>query len=69
MGLIFDPISMGYRVCHGFRLTKQMIIFESVLTTFEASNIFGAAGAVVEIGLSLNILNFNHVKLVQIRNT
>ena len=40
-----------------------MIIFELILTTFEESNIFEAAGAIVEIGLNLNITNFNQVKL------
>ena len=29
-----------YRVCHGFRLTKEMLIFGSIFTTFEASIIF-----------------------------
>ena len=46
-----------------------MIIFESILTTIKKSNIFEAAGPVVEIGSSLNIMNFNQVKLGQIRNT
>ena len=43
-----------------------MIILKSILTTFEASIIFEAAGAVVEISLSLQITNFNQVKLAQI---
>ena len=47
-----------------------MIIFESILTTFEESNIFfEAAGAVMEIGKSLNITIFNQVKIVQSRDT
>ena len=46
-----------------------MIIFELILTTFEASIIFEAAGAVVEISSSLQNLNRNQVKLAQIRET
>ena len=46
-----------------------MIIFESILTTFEAATFFEAPGEVVEISSSLNIMNFNQVKLVQIRDT
>ncbi len=44
-----------YRVSHGFRLTKPDDNFGSVLTSFEASCIFGDnwAGAVLEIGSSL----------------
>ena len=41
----------------------------SRMTTLEESNIFEAAGALGEIGSSLNITNFNQVKLVQIHNT
>ncbi len=37
------------RVCR-----KEMIIFESLLATFEKSNNFEASVEVVEIGLSLN---------------
>ena len=43
-----------------------MIIFELILAT---SSIFEAAGAGVEIGWSLNITNFNQVKIVQIPDT
>ena len=46
-----------------------MIIFESILTTFEASTIFKAAGAVVEISSSLQNSNPNQVKLAQIGET
>ena len=46
-----------------------MTIFESLLTTFEASTIFEAAGAVVEISSSLQSLSHNEVKLAQIRET
>ena len=35
-----------YRVCHGFRLMKQDDYFKSLLTTFEVSVIFEAAGSV-----------------------
>ena len=44
-------------------LTIEMIIFESLSTTFEASIIFEAAGALVEISSSLPNLNHNQVKL------
>ena len=51
----------------GFRLSlgriSEMIIFGSFLTTFDVSNIFRAAGAVANIGLSL-IKPPNQVKLV-----
>ena len=30
-------------MCHGIRLTSDMIIFESILTPFEASVIFGGS--------------------------
>ena len=46
-----------------------MIIFESIMTTFEASTIFEAAGTVVEISLSLQITSCNQVKLAQILDT
>ena len=59
----------SYRVCQGFRLTKRDDFFELILTTFEASIIFEAAGAVVEISLSPHNSNRNQVKLAQIRET
>ncbi len=40
-----------------------MIIFESILTSFELSSIFQAAGAVAEISLSLKL---NHRKQIQL---
>ena len=46
-----------------------MIIFVSLLTIFEKSNIFEAAEAVVEIGSSQNITIFNQVNLAKIRET
>jgi len=49
-----------------------MIIFESFLTTFEASVIFEPAGLVSKIGLCLKlttITKFNQDKLVKIRET
>ena len=46
-----------------------MTIFESILTAFEASVIFEAAGAVVKISSSLRTTTFNQVKFVQIRDT
>ena len=42
----------------------EMIIFESILTPFEASSFFkAAAGAVVKSRSSLRITNFNQVSL------
>ena len=47
-----------------------MILFESILTTPEASTIFfEAAEAVLEISSCIQITNFNHVKLAQILDT
>ena len=46
-----------------------MIIFESILSTFEASVIFEAAGAVLKISWSLQVTDCNQVKLAQIRET
>ena len=43
-----------------------MIFFESLL---KQATFFEAAGAILEIGLSLNITNFNQVKVLQIRDT
>ena len=56
-----------YRVCQGFRLTKQddyfWVNFDHIWSKREA------AGAVVKISSSLQTPNFNQVKLVQIRDT
>ncbi len=41
-------LSMFYSVCHIFRLKKQMIIFGSILTTFESSSIFGGRRGSIE---------------------
>ena len=49
-------------VCHGLRQTNEMIIFESLLTTFKASIIFEAAGAIAKIGLSLKPKRYNQVQ-------
>jgi hypothetical protein len=57
-----------YRVCLRLGQKSEMIIFESVLTTFEGSIFFEAAGAVLKIGLTTNS-KFNQVKLVQILDT
>ena len=46
-----------------------MTIFESILTTFDASVIFEAAGAVLKISSRLCTTNFNQVKFVQIPDT
>ena len=46
-----------------------MIIFELIMTIFEASTIFEAAGAVVKISLSLRIKNCIQVKIAQILDT
>ena len=46
-----------------------MVIFESVLTTFEAASFFKAAGAVLKIGLSLKSNYHYEFQLVQIRDT
>jgi len=47
-----------------------MIIFESLLTTFNVSVIYKAAGLVSKIGSSLTTLSkYNQVKLVQIHET
>jgi len=37
----------------GFRLQSEMIIFKSLLTTFEETVVFETTGAVVEIGSRL----------------
>ena len=47
----------------------EMLIFESILTTFELSVILKAAGALLEIVSSLRISSRNQVKLAQIRET
>jgi len=41
------------KVCHGFKLTEQDDVFESLLTTFEADVFLKAAGAAVQIGSNL----------------
>ena len=46
-----------------------MIIFESILTTFEASVIFEAAGAVAKIYLSLKPDHQRQIYLAQISET
>ena len=69
---------VDYNICHDVCSTEcvtdlykrsALIIFESILTTFEASIIFKAAGAVVEISSSQRITNFNHFKLAPTRET
>ncbi len=37
-----------YRVCHGFRLTSEVMIFGLILTTFESSSIFGDSWGSIE---------------------
>ena len=59
-------LQLFYRVCHEL---SEMIIYESLLTTSEASIIFEAARAVAKIGSSLNPNHHNkiyQVRLVQI---
>ena len=46
-----------------------MIIFESTLTTFEASVSFEAARAVAKMGSSLKSIHHKQIKLVQICET
>ena len=46
-----------------------MLIFKSLLTTFEAGVIFEAAGAVEKIGSSHKLAHQNQVNLEQIRDT
>jgi hypothetical protein len=46
-----------------------LIIFELILTTFEASIIFVATGAVLKMGSSLKPNDHNQVLLVQISET
>jgi len=46
-----------------------MVIFESFLASFEASNIFKAVGVVVEIDFSLKPNHHNQVKIFQICGT
>jgi len=41
------------KLLNTFLGTNRVIIFKSILTTFESSIIFKAVGVVVEIGLSL----------------
>jgi len=50
---VLGTIFLFYRVCHGFRLTKQDDYFESILTTFILSIIL----KVVQIGSSLKLNN------------
>ena len=47
----------------------EMIIFASISTTLKQALFFEAAGAVVEISLSLQISNYNQVKPAQIHET
>ena len=76
----YNSVSLDYNQGQAIKITStesvrdldsqcEMIIFESILTTFEASAIFDAAGAVVEISSSLQITNCDQVKLVQILDT
>ncbi len=34
-------LSTFYRVCHGFRLQSELLIFESILTSFKPRIVFG----------------------------
>ena len=55
-----------YSVYHELRLTgSKMIIFESLMNTFEESVIFRVA----RIGSSLKLNHHSQLKLVQIRKT
>jgi hypothetical protein len=54
VSLILFPITLTYYVSFtDLNQSSEMIIFESLLTTFEASFIFEAAGAVAKIGSRL----------------
>ena len=44
-------------------------MFESLLTSFEASNVFGVAGLVAKINMSLNPNQYNQVKFAQNHGT
>ena len=50
-----------YRVWHRSGLLKQMNFIESILTTFEASFIFEAAGEVSKIGLGIKSYNYKQI--------
>ncbi len=56
----------SYRVCHGFRLGNEITIIESILTTFESSNVFEEPKVVPKIGSSLQPNHHYQIKLVQI---
>jgi len=45
-----------------------MIIFESILTTFEPSVVFETSGAIVKFGSSLEPNHLKQIRFVQIRN-
>ena len=45
----------------GLELRSEMVIFESLLTPFEARSIFEAAGALVKIGTSLKSSHHNQM--------
>jgi hypothetical protein len=48
---------------------SKMIIFQSILTAFEASSIFEATGVVGKICLSLKLNHHGQIYLVQIDET
>ena len=60
-------------MCRGFKLNlgkhSKMIIFESLVTTFEACGTLEAAGAVSNIGLSLKPNHRKQIKLVLVPDT
>jgi hypothetical protein len=61
--LLFEPSASFNDLDQG----SEMIIFEWILTTFEASSIFEAAGVLMKIGLNLKL---NHqIQLAQIGET
>jgi hypothetical protein len=43
--------------------SSKMIIFESILTTFEPSSIFKAAGTVAKFGMSLKLNQHKQIEL------
>jgi len=44
-----------YRVCHGFRLRREQLIFESILTLFKLSIVFGGSLGRTENWLKIKI--------------
>jgi hypothetical protein len=56
---LWVKIFLIYRVCHGFRLTKRIAIFESILNSFKLSIV----GAVLKIGSSLKQNHHQEISL------